>query len=464
MPKNFQKSKKTRIEYKILVFGVVAATMNFILGLVLHSIHQSYNNYTADVALLVSTVIYFGLAKKYQFLITIQEMISEKIVMRQKRIPPINRNIFFNHFYGFILMIWIILTSIIIFTPYTIIKYYPVLGEHTNRIGFWTYGPSFDPTYNSSHRYVDNETLQIMADANAYIVYGGLKPSKMNSNLVNNLTRLREFGIEVHIWISPTQENVSFANIWSFESLKDDMVYVLEYLNDSDLIGNPITTVVYDMEGMAKAHFPLYGLNSQMIQKLSEYYLILKNFTDFNQWIRTQYHLKIRICTDIYQGFDAFDGDDDISALWGLMHDRHPQTTLSYMVYRRNNMGYNYIMDHCRYLKDQDTIILNSWKYDDYFCWEDLICAIQECRLVLAYPNKLLNLEIWDLYYFLRSYQKQGLIDLIQNITSDRSLWNPIPITNQFPYSFYSDVIFLSASYLDWYAPLFRTFYALFQW
>jgi hypothetical protein len=126
-------------------------------------------------------------------------------------------------------------------------------------------------------------------------------------------------------------------------------------------------------------------------------------------------------------------------------------------------MGMNYIMDHCNYLESGDTIILNSWKFEDYFCWEDLSCAIQECRLVLAYPNKQFNLEIWDLYYFLRSYQKQGLIDLIGNLTSNKEFWNPIPVANKFPYSFYSDGIFLSASYLDWFASLFRTFYWFFN-
>lgn len=457
-------SRKTSIELKSLKFAVSIVIINFSFGLIIHLSHIVYNKVILEVLMLLTTINFFALTKRYQILVKFQEIVSNKQNQNNMDTGRLKKSsIFTNHFFGFSLIFWTILTGILISLPYTITNYYPISEVDEDRIGFWTYGPSFDPKFNSSNRYVDNDTLQVMADANAYIIYGGLKPSKMNSNLINNLTRLKEFGIEVHIWISPSDETVSFTNIWSFESLQEDMIYVLDYLNDADLISDPITTVVYDMEGMAEAHFPLYGLNYQMIRKLNDYYRILENFSDFNQWIRNEYHLKIRICTDIYQGFDIFDGDDDISALWGLMNDRHPETTLSYMVYRRNNMGMNYIMDHCRYLKGGDTIILNSWKNEDYFCWEKLNCAIQECRLVLSYPHKQLNLEIWDLYYFLRSYQKQGLIDLIENITSDRSLWAPIPITNQFPYSFYSDIIFLSASYLDWFAPLFRTLYWFFK-
>ena len=177
-------------------------------------------------------------------------------------------------------------------------------------------------------------------------------------------------------------------------------------------------------------------------------------FTEFSQHVEKDYNLNIRICSDVFQAIDFRDGDDDIISLFGLLS--YEEATMSYMIYRRNNYEQNYVLDHCRYLNDDDTIIINSWKFEGYMCWEDLDCAIKEARLVLAYPGKTLNLEIWCLWYFFDSYGMDGLYDFVEAVTSDRSKWPAIQVWNIFPSSFIWDFYFIGIALFDLYAPLFR--------
>ncbi|MFX0098394.1 MAG: hypothetical protein ACFFCS_02360, partial [Candidatus Hodarchaeota archaeon] len=88
-------------------------------------------------------------------------------------------------------------------------------------------------------------------------------------------------------------------------------------------------------------------------------------------------------------------------------------------------------------------------------------CAIKDAVMVLGYPGgqKTIHLEIWALWYFLKSYGVQGLLDMVDVLTGDPADWPGIEVQNEWPVSFYSDGIFLAASYLDWYGPLIRMLY-----
>jgi len=126
------------------------------------------------------------------------------------------------------------------------------------------------------------------------------------------------------------------------------------------------------------------------------------------------------------------------------------------MVYRRSNVGRNHILDHCRFLENGDTIILNSWKEEGHLCWGDIECAIKDARIVLGYPGKTLNLEIWRLDYFLESYGMQGLYDFIEGVSGDWTEWAPISIHNIYGVSPFWDLVFFGIALLDVYGPLFR--------
>ncbi len=181
-------------------------------------------------------------------------------------------------------------------------------------------------------------------------------------------------------------------------------------------------------------------------------------FVNFNNEVEANYSLNIRICTDINQGFDVKDGDDDVVSLFGLFPYEH--APLSYMVYRRNNLGQNYILDHCRYLNEGDTIILNAWKEEGHLCRENLECAVNDARLVFGYPDKTLHLEIWALWYVLQSFSQDGLDTFIGAISSARSSWPAVNVWNAFPYSFWSDGIFWIMTFMDLYGPVLRVFYS----
>ncbi|MBD3350853.1 MAG: hypothetical protein GF364_05140 [Candidatus Lokiarchaeota archaeon] len=363
------------------------------------------------------------------------------------------------HISPMMLLIWLIITPILIFIPYQIYTQgAPENNDNEEGFGIWTYGKPLDPEYSS---YIDNDTLDILSAANVYFVFR-VRRTKIDDLVIGNITRLRDHGIDVHIWINPTTEGDKFINVWTFENVIADMEYCLEYLNNESLIGNPITKVVYDMEPITGQTFPFYNFDREYISKLREFYEIQSLFNEFNQWIRDTYGLDIRICSDLYQGFDFKDGDDDMTAVCGLLNDYHPSTTMSYMIYRRDNLELNYILDTCRYLNDGDTFILNSWKEEGFMCWEDLNCAIKESRLVLGYPKKNFNLEIWCLYYFLKSYGVDGLIEYTNAISNDWTTWDDISVIYQWWFSPWSDLIFTSVSIFDWYGPLIRALYFLF--
>jgi hypothetical protein len=102
-----------------------------------------------------------------------------------------------------------------------------------------------------------------------------------------------------------------------------------------------------------------------------------------------------------------------------------------------------------------ETIILNAWKFEGYICWNELECAIEDARLVLGYP-KPLNLEIWTLYYFLKSYNLSGFHEFMTALTEDQAAWPSIEVENKFPLSSFWDLVLIGVALLDLYGPIFR--------
>ena len=109
------------------------------------------------------------------------------------------------------------------------------------------------------------------------------------------------------------------------------------------------------------------------------------------------------------------------------------------MVYRRNYLGQNLILDHCKFLNDGDTIILNAWRDDGPLCWKSIDCAIRDARLVLGYPKKSFRLEIWTSEYYIFSFGENGLTALVDAINEDVSDWSEVIVWNICPYSFLWD-------------------------
>ena len=165
------------------------------------------------------------------------------------------------------LVFWLIISINLILVPYPVY----ILGNKTSYIihqpnpspntefGIWTYGQSLNLENEGDSEFLDNKSLNFLSDAGIYFVYGINEP-KVNSVFISNLARCKNHGIEVHLSIGPT--DWSYTNIWSFNSLKDEIKYILNICKEYNLLGNPITTLVYDMETLVDTPFPFYGFNS----------------------------------------------------------------------------------------------------------------------------------------------------------------------------------------------------------
>ncbi len=437
----------------MVVAGIVVA--NYGIGAVISIIHQSFGALWFSLGFCTGSGTYlWWIATKRPFT-HLNARLTEIKKAWSARGPHQKIR---THIFGVLLILCLILSAGLILLPF------PVYSQSTStqpeksgqRVGFWTYGAELDRSREGSSMCITNDTLQRMGDARMYLVYG-LKESSNRTSLTDRLIRCRDHGVEVQVSVTPVTEGDHFVNLWTFETLRQEIGSVLYFLNTSGLISNPVTTLVYDMEGLPEAHFPLYGFDANITSKLADYYRVRDLFVDFNQEVEANYSLNIRICTDINQGFDVKDADDDVVVLFGLFPYEH--ATMSYMVYRRDNLGQNYILDHCRYLNEGDTVILNAWKEEGHLCWENVDCAINDARLVLGYPGKTLHLEVWALWYFLKSYGQDGLDTFITVVSSERSSWREISVWNTFPYSFLSDGIFWVITLMDLYGPLLRVFY-----
>ncbi|MFW9898967.1 MAG: hypothetical protein ACFFDO_06870 [Candidatus Thorarchaeota archaeon] len=455
-------SRKRSIRFiKTLYIIVGIIYINFVLSLIINIIHTNLANILLSLCICLGSAIFFLVIVLRKPFRIINSSLTLKKLEWSKRIKKSN---FWRKIFSHSLIFWLLISINLLFLPYPVyIQQYTtsnyIIRQNTSPItefGIWTYGQSLDDEKKGDPEYVDNKTLKLLGDAGIYFIYGINKPN-FDSKFLSRIRRCKQFGIEVHLSIGP--KDWSYANIWSFKDLKDEIEEILTSCKAYNLLGDPITTIVYDMETLVDTPFPLYGFNLDYIDKLKEYYKIQKKFIKFNDFIKIEYDLDIRITTDIFQGVDFNDGDDDLKILWGLIDDANAD--MSYMVYRRNTFGQNQILDHFRFLKDGDTIILNAWKHQGYLCWGDIHCAIRDCRLVLGYPKKTFRLEIWELYHFLGTYGDEGLENLVEAICEvDSSEWPSIIVSNNFPFSFYWDIVFIGIIMIDLYSSLFRILYS----
>ncbi|HEO70241.1 MAG TPA: hypothetical protein ENN80_03195, partial [Candidatus Hydrogenedentes bacterium] len=217
------------------------------------------------------------------------------------------------------------------------------------RIGIWTYGSPLDASSEGKRAYVDDDTLHLLGERGIYMVYG-CNRTEAGPKMAGHLERCRACGIEVHLSVTPTATSIDFVNIWSFEALAKDIEEVLVFLSAEGLLGDPVTTLVYDMEPLVEARFPTYGFDRAVVRKLRDYGEVSRAFRRFNGRIRETYGLDVRICSDLLQVVDRRDGDDDLSALCGLMYD--DTASWSYMAYRRDNCGRDYLVAHCQLLDE----------------------------------------------------------------------------------------------------------------
>ncbi len=327
-------------------------------------------------------------------------------------------------------------------------------GAGATRLGFWTGDQFFDRQRAGPGRYVSDDMLEKFGGAGVYLVYSGIRTHEMRGNMVRDFIRCREHGVEINVSFAPTVRGYTYVNIWTFESLKDQIEEVLSFLQDNGLLGDPVTTLVYDMEPPTGKFFPLYGWDPETVAGLREYYRVQKVFREFNRHVREDYGLDVRICSETFQAIDPRDRDDDLIALYGVLSD--DMALMSHMIYRRAYFAENYVLDSARYLKNNDTIILNSWKFEGYQCWGDIDCAIKDARLVAGYPGKNFNVEVWALCYFLDSFGKDGLFEFVDAVTADKSAWPRIEVNNSWPESPLWDLAFIGIATLDIYGPVFR--------
>ena len=341
----------------------------------------------------------------------------------------------------------LLFTTFALFIPYPLYSQTSPDSIQGQKIGIWV-GSGTD---------LPNETMEMLADANIYFVTSG-RIASIGLNLASWLNRCKDFGIEVHFSLGATPVGIySYVNLWTIENLMEEAEVILEWFNTSNFLGDPITTVVYDMEGVVNLNFIQFLFDGETLDKLSEYYTIQQEFREFNQHVREDYNLDVQICAEFVQGFDALDGDDDIISFYGLLAD--PQATYSYMIYRKDAFDMNYVIDSCRIMNERDTIILNSWKFEGTRCWKDIACVVDEARLVLGYPGKYFNLELWRIDNFLESYGLEGLHTFVEAVTSDPSNWEEIHVWHSSPSSEMFDLFSYMYTILDLYSPLMKAIF-----
>jgi len=388
--------------------------LNFLSSLIISIVQGNSFIYGNSLIILLCSGIYFIIFLKFK----IFQKISLKLDKRKLEWSKKGRYLRIKlRIFKYSLIFWLIISISLIIMPYPIYiqklpNSYGINPSPKTDFGIWTYGQSLNDDNEDEAEYIDDKTLEMLGDADVYFIYG-VNEKKIGRKLIENLNRCKQHDIEVHISVNPLR--LSYTNIWTFERLRDETEEVLDFLR------------------------------------------IQEKFEKFNDHIREEYDLKIRIVSDIYQAIDLKDQDDDLMTLAGLMS--YDKAGMSYMVYRRYNYGQNQILDHARFLHDGDTIILNAWKDIGYICWENIKCAIEDCRLVLGYPQKTYHLEIWELASFLFSFGLEGLHELVKALNKDSSEWPMIIVWNIFPYSLLWDVNFFSIVFLDLYAPLLRLSY-----
>ena len=447
--------------FQILLVLTFIIALNFFFNLIYHILNGNVIFIFLGLSICIGSLLYFA------FVIVLKPFtkVNSWLTLRKRKWSSKGKFIKFkNKLFKRIGIIWLLISISLMVIPYpTYVQKFKIfntirINKNPKRdFGIWTYGQSLNKDNIGEPEYIHNQTLEMLGKADIYFVYG-LNVEKLGSKFVRNIIRCREHGIEVHISVNPLKK--SYTNVWTFEDLRDDIEEVLSFLDSHNLIGKPITTLVYDMEVLPNAKFPDYGLNINNIKKLNDYEEVQVKFRRFNNYIRENYKLKIRITTDISQGFDFKDGDDDLTVFSGLLS--YEKADMAYMVYRRNNLGQNQILDHCKFLNEGDTIILNAWRDVGYLCWKSIDCAIRDARLVLGYPGKSFRLEIWDLSYFLFSFGENGLYSLVDAINEDVSDWSEVIIWNIFPYSFFWDCLFIGYIIIDLYGPIFRAVYGIF--
>ena len=442
----------------LLITCIISA--NFFFGLIISIIQMNVISIILGIFICLGSTIYFLIMISQRPFRKINcELTKKKSEWSMRGKNKIYRISIFRHS----LVFWLLISNTLLLLPYPIYIHSPknstiFLNQNPypdTEFGIWTYGQSLDDRKEDEDEYLDNKSLQMLSDAGIYFIYG-INERNFDSKFIHRITRCKDYNIEVHLSINPNFW--TYTNIWSFSDLKDEIEEILMICKDFNFLGDPITTFVYDMETIIDTPFPFYGFNLDYVNKIKEYHRIQKKFIEFNDYIKFNYDLDVRITTDIFQAVDFNDGDNDLMTLLGLMEDNNAD--MSYMVYRRNNFGQNQILDHMRFLHSGDRIILNAWKYAGYLCWKNIDCAIQDCRLVLGYPDKTFKLEIWELSHFLVSYGIDGLEKLVEAICEvDSSDWPPIVVTNRFPYSFFWDTVFYGIIMIDVYGPLFRFLY-----
>ncbi len=441
-----RKMRKKSLKFSLLMLVPLTCMifLNFLLGFLNQLILINLAGIVLPLSICIISILYFTiviLKKPFKGLNTrliawLEQWSSRGARTRIKK-----------HIIPFISLCWLLITTFMLFIPYPFYSQKSPTTIEGQRVGIWV-GSGTD---------LPNETMQMIADADIYFVTSG-RISSLGPNMTAWLNRCKNYDIEVHFSVSTNYTGYyTFVNLWTIEDIITDSFYILDWFNASGFLGNPITTIVYDMEAVLNLAGGEYFYNREILDKLSEYRVLEQKFKDHNRYIEDHYNLSIQIVGEFVQGFDMPDGDDDITSYYGLLND--DQVTMSYMIYRKDFFEINYVLDSLRLFDEGDTIIINSWKFAGTKCWQDIDCVIEEGRLVLGYPGKKYNLELWRIDNFLDSYGIEGLHEFVEAVTSDPSTWADINIWHRSPYSELFDIYSFFFSILDLYTPLVKALF-----
>jgi len=343
---------------------------------------------------------------------------------------------------------------------------FPARQRDDFQMGFWTYGAPLD-----NQAYVDtgiepisNTTLQYMGAHNVYITWGITQTAldsenatiwprgflNGNLNFTERLQRCKDYGVKVHICINHiySDKPYTFANIWTIEDTINDIYQLKTLLEAYNLWGDPVDTLVFDIEPVIPYYLSFYGLiNPELgdvfsnMDKLNDYDEILQHFKDSVDIFVDDWGMDVELCHIGMDMYDDIDGDDDLHRIWGLIDaETNENVQRSYMIYRGDLLSQKFLVDSMSMMNTNDIVIISAFEKGEFY-YNNLDLAINDGLLVKNYPTKDLHLEVWCAYRFIVVFGESSIINYINGIeaqsTSTYSISNIFSLINDALYFFY---------------------------
>ncbi|GAB4324724.1 MAG: hypothetical protein Kow0069_30480 [Promethearchaeota archaeon] len=316
---------------------------------------------------------------------------------------------------------------------------FPARERSDFRVGFWTYGVPLDDrpleAGDETFPILSNETLDRMAAAGAYFVFGLDNASLMldeppvgHLSFLDRLRRCKDHGVEVRLSVfpRPMPRGLTFFNVFTQSVTFAAIDQVLEILDEEGLLGFPITGLTFDVEPVVEYAFSGYGLAKGDLATFAESWNVLRGYEEdlarFREKARNysvEYGLDAEVCTLVSSPLDFADGDDDLHRLWGMQSlDGEPWALRSFMAYRGDLFTQDFVRDSASTMGDGDAVILAGFYRPGEVYRESLDLLVNDALLVKNWPGADLQLQVWPLARFVEAYGEGAVAEFLDRLAA----------------------------------------------